>query len=248
MRPLLFLSIFILCQLTSAQDNVADLNAYLKTVERVTAVTKLPKRMFKSANIITSYTELDRSLDFGYKHFRALIVPGIGGDIKINLISKNGEIIVGWTSEYNTKKQKHSRIIAFKDSIDFINKYISDHNKFYSTKLQASDFREQIMAEHVVGFGCGFVGLDIPESSRKVLVLIKRKNTKMLNELLTSFSPELQTLGAIGLLKTNKVNEVQQKVILHLEERNSAISSCSGCLYGLGETFNDRIAQYKEKS
>jgi len=78
-----------------------------------------------------------------------------------------------------------------------------------------------------------------------MLKLVKRKNRKELNKYLTSFSPELQTLGTIGLLKIGKITAEEKHFIDHLKNRNSVIFSCSGCLYGIGETFNERIEYYE---
>ena len=111
--------------------------------------------------------------------------------------------------------------------------------------LTESDFEEQILAEYTVGFGCGIVGMDVSNESKKALRFAKNNNRKALKKYLTSFSPELQTLGTIGLFKISKLSNEQKRIIGHLKNRNSVIFSCSGCLYGIGETYNERIEYYE---
>jgi len=245
MRKTFIFIALILTQFLNGQNNIEELKSYLSNIDNVESISTIKTTKFKTLSILTTFDELTRKIDFGYEHHRILVMPNPGLDIKINLISKNGEIVFGWISEYKLSKEKHINISTFKNNPEFLKSYVQKHNDFYKTKLNESDLKEQILSEYVVGFGCGEVGLDIPIESKKALRLTKNKNTKALNKYLTSFSPELQTLGAIGLLKNGKLNEEQKKIIEHLKNVNSVIYSCSGCLYGLGETFKESIANYE---
>ncbi|UMB61197.1 hypothetical protein MHL31_03095 [Lutibacter sp. A80] len=245
MRKTFIFITLILTQFLNGQNNLVELKSYLSTIENVELISSIKTADFKTLSVLTTFDEIERKIDFGYEHHRILVMPNPGLDIKVNFISKNGKIIIGWVSEYDLSKDKHIDISTFKNNLEFLNNYIKNHNDFYKTQLNESDFKEQILTEYVVGFGCGEVGLDIPSESKKTLRLSKNKNKKALNRYLTSFSPELQTLGTIGLLKIGNLSDDQKQIIEHLKNINSVIFSCSGCLYGLGETFNERIANFE---
>ena len=76
------------------------------------------------------------------------------------------------------------------------------------------------MSEYTVGFGCGELGNYINPISKKTLRLIKKKDIIELNEMLTSINPELQTLGAIGLIRINKLTIKQLEIIEELKNKN----------------------------
>ena len=153
-------------------------------------------------------------------------------------------IQIAWISEFDPVKDKQLKVLTVIKNSEFLDNYVTKHNEFYNTNLTDVDLQNQIIADYVVGFGCGEAGIDVPKESRRMLKLTKRKNKRELNKYLTSFSPELQTLGAIGLLEINQLTDQQTKIINHLKSINPVIFSCSGCLYGLGETFNERLANF----
>ena len=103
-----------------------------------------------------------------------------------------------------------------------------------------------MLAEYVVGFGCGYSGSYISDESSKMLKYVKRKDINSLNQWLTAFSPELQTLGAIGLLQLGEINETQRQIIERLKTRNSTISNCMGCIYSYDTEFKKLIKIYSE--
>ena len=244
MRNYFIILTILLAQILNAQDNISDMKSFVYTIENVEQLSNLKAVKFESLSIITTFDELKRKIDFGYEHHRILIMSW-NGELKLNIISRDQKIKIVWLSEFNSSKEMHSNILTIvKDSI-FLENYISKHNKFYQTKLTHSDFKNQTLEEIVVGFGCGEVGLDIPKESQRTLRLAKKRNRKELNKYLTSFSLELQTLGAIGLLKIGKLSNEQKLIIEHLKKRNSVIYSCSGCLYGIGETFSELIKYYE---
>lgn len=249
MRTLVIILSLITIQSISGQDNIAELKSFVENIEQVDSIpVGIKKAKFKTLDILQVYIELDRKIDFGYRHHRILIAHTSGWDLKLNLFSKNGILLFGWISEYNFSDNIHSDIRSLKNSTEFLDNYISQHNKYYHTKLDEKEFKEQFLTEYVVGFGCGASGKEISKESKKTLRYAKNGNKRKLNNYLTSFSPELQTLGTIGLLKIGKINSEQQQLIGHLKERNSVIFSCAGCLYGIGETFSNRIEYYEDKA
>ncbi|MFL0354814.1 hypothetical protein [Xanthomarina sp. GH4-25] len=245
MRVTLILLTLFIIQTTKGQNNLADLNAYIKKTENISELSNLKSVQFDSLSILSTFNELERQIDFGFKHHRILIVPYSGSDLKLNLVSKNGEIQITWISEFDPSNDVNFNILNVPKNSDFLKEYVQNHNGFYKTELTESDFENQIINEYVVGFGCSIDGLTVPKESKKMLKLVKRKNREELNKYLTSFSPELQTLGAIGLLKIGKLTKEQKNIIKHLKNKNSVIYSCSGCSYGIGETFSERIENYE---
>lgn len=241
---LTILTLFIF-QSIKGQNNLKDLKNYIEKTENVSKLSKLKTVKFDSLSILTTFNELERQIDFGFEHHRILVMPYSGWELKLNLISKNGKIQIAWISEFDSSKEKHMKTLTTTKNSDFLKEYIQNHNHFYKTELTESDFEKQILNEYVVGFGCSIDGLYIPKESKKMLKFVKKKNRKELNKYLTSFSPELQTLGTIGLLKIGKLTKEQKSIINHLKIKNSVIFSCSGCLYGIGETFSQRIEYYE---
>jgi len=241
---LIILTLFIF-QSIKGQNNLADLRNHIEKTENVSKLSKLKTVTFDSLSILTTFNELERQIDFGFEHHRILVMPYSGWELKLNLISKNGKIQIAWISEFDSNKEKHMNTLTITKNSDFLKEYVKNHNKFYKNELTESDFEKQILNEYVVGFGCSINGLDIPKESKRMLKFVKRKSREKLNKYLTSFSPELQTLGTIGLLKIGKITAEQNRLIEHLKNRNSVIFSCSGCSYGIEETFNERIEYYE---
>lgn len=249
MRTLVLILSLIAIQSISGQNNITELKSFVENIEQVDSLTvKIEKANFKTFEILQVLVELERKIDFEYKHHRISIAHMSGWDIKLNLFSKNGVIVFGWISEYNLSDHIHSDIRTLKNSTEFLESYISLHNEYYKTELSKKDFKEQFLTEYVIGFGCGLSGEQISRESQKALKYAKNRNKRKLNNYLTSFSPELQTLGTIGLLKIGKISSEQYRLIRHLKDRNSTIFSCSGCLYGIGETYNNRIEYYEDKA
>lgn len=240
MRTYLFILTLLFIQTINGQSNISELKSYLDTIENTEQVLNLKAVKFDSLDMIEIFHDLNRKLDFGFEHQRISTMTWTG-DLILNIISRKGRIKIIWISAFDSNNEK-TKII--KDS-GFLSTYISKHNELYKTEQTESDLKEQILAEYVVGFGCGLSGNQISKESKKSIQWTKRKSERKLNNYLTSISPELQTLGAIGLLKIGKLDSEQKRLIEHLKNRNSVIFSCSGCLYGIGETFNERIDYYE---
>ena len=213
-----------------SQNTLSQTKDYLSSLKEVQEISNLKSKKFKDFEIITTFTELDRKIDFGYKHHRILIMPYSGSELKINFISYNDNIVVGWISENSVSKGIFNTEY-FRSNDSIIDDYIKKHNKLYRTNFSKEDFEKEILKEYTIGFGCGMAGTEIPDISEKTLKLIDRENIKKLDSFLRSISPELQTLGAIGILRIGKINKEQRKIIDHLRTRNSKVYSCSGCIY-----------------
>ena len=241
MNKISIILLFLIFQITKGQSNLDDLKKYIENIENVSELYNLKNVKFKHFSVITAHTDIERDIDFGYKHHRIEIVPYDGYDMKLNIISKDDKIQTAWVSEFDSYKNKYLKIKIVIKNPDFLSRYVKKHNTLYYTKLTDQDFMHQITKEYVVGFGCGITGNNIPREAKKMLKFVKHKNRKKLQEYLTSFSPELQALGTIGLLKIGKLSLMQKNIIEHLKKRNSIVSTCSGCLYGINIKFTEAI-------
>jgi len=106
MRIILIILTLFIIQSIKGQSNLAVLKDFLDKTENVSELSNLKTVKFDSLSILTTYTELDRQIDFGFKHIRILIMPYSGWDLKLNLISKKGEIQIAWISEFDPSKDK----------------------------------------------------------------------------------------------------------------------------------------------
>lgn len=170
----------------------------------------------------------------------------IDDKIKINFISKNGNLQFGWISKFDTYYNKIIQTEEIKPAQSKIKSYLTIHNSLYNSELTEKDLKVQILAEYIVGFGCGYSGNSISNESSKMIKYVKLKDINNLHKWLTSFSPELQTLGAIGLIRLREMNKKQKEIIELLEKRNTVILNCMGCTYSYNNQFKKLIELYKE--
>ena len=246
MRTLIIIISLIYIQSVNGQSNVTELKSFIEKIEKADSILeKIKKADFQNLDVIGVYSELDRKIDFGYQQHRIIVMPISGLDLKLNFLSKNGNIIYGWISEYKSNNKKHLNLETFRESADFLERYLAQHNEFYQSDFDQLDFENQILSEYIVGFGCGFTGDETSTESKQTLKYSENKNLVKLNEFLISIAPELQTLGTIGLLKIGKISDGQKKIIQHLKNRNSEINTCAGCIYGLQYPFKDMIKRYE---
>lgn len=236
---IIFLFATYFCQ---AQTELIELSDFVKDLNDVEKLKKIRGKNLKSFYILYSQVEIERDLDFGYRHLRILVVPSPGEDFIINIIHENGVILIGNVSIQTVSDDRQIKSdYYFKENSNFVKQYLEKHNIKYGSNQKEQDFYDFLMSEYTVGFGCGELGNYINPISKETLRLIKKKNIAKLNEMLTSINPELQTLGAIGLIRINKLTIKQQEIIEELKKKNSVIFSCGGCVFNFGETFSERL-------
>ena len=236
---IIFLFASYFCQ---AQTELIELSDFVKDLNDVEKLKNIRGKNLKSFYILYSQVEIERDLDFDYKHLRILVVPSPGEDFIINIIHKNGVILIGNVSIQTISINREIKSdYYFKENSIFIKQYVEKHNQKYGSHQIEHDFYDFLMSGYIVGFGCGESGNYINPISKETLRLIKKKNIAKLNEMLTSINPELQTLGAIGLIRINKLTVKQQEIIAELKKKNSVIFSCGGCVFNFGETFSERL-------
>lgn len=242
MKNLFLIFIIIAVQPIKGQNYFNDLKHFVEKIEKTDSINeKIKNNDYNDLDILEVYTVLNRKIDFDYNQHRLEILHTSGWHLQLDFISKNGEIELGWISQYDITNDKYLRTEPFRLNEETVLNYIDRHNEFYGTNYTTNDFKKQLLGRYVVGFGCGFSGDEISEEAKRSLRWSKNRRIKKLEGYLKSINPELQTLGAIGILKIGKVNEQNQKIIDHLKERNSIVYSCSGCLYGVETTFKESI-------
>jgi|TARA_B110000977_G_scaffold26875_1_gene33669 hypothetical protein len=219
MKTLSIILTLIFIQSVNGQNNVYELKSLLEKIERTDSIKqKIKTAHFKNLDVIEVFNELEREIDFGFIHHRMEIMHW-KGELKLNFLSENGLIKYGWISDGKSTSKKKLAPEIFKGVPDFLSEYVSKHNNYYGSNLDAADFVEQMLTEYIVGFGCGFNGREISKESEATPRYSDNRNIKKLNKYLISFSPELQTLGAIGLFKIGELNKQQKKIINHLKSR-----------------------------
>ena len=243
MRIILTLSLIILFNSVNAQIKFEELKQKISAYETVQEFDSLVSaKSIKEMKAFLVYYEFQRQVDNGYQQNRI----NIDDYLKINFISKNGKLMFGWISKFDSYNERIKHTEEIKSAEKKIKSYLKMHNSLYNSELTEKDLKTQILAEYVVGFGCGDSGNYISDESSKMIKYVKRKDINKLYNWLTAFSPELQTLGVIGLMQLGEVNETQSQIIERLKTRNTTISNCMGCLYSYDAEFKKLIKIYGE--
>ncbi|ARN71165.1 hypothetical protein BST91_05625 [Nonlabens tegetincola] len=238
MRKTLTFLLIILVNTAYAQLEFEELKQKISAYETVQEFDSLiTSKYLKKMNAFLVYYEFKRPVDRGYQQNRITI----DDYIKINFVSKNGKVMFGWISKFDSYNERIKHTEEIKPAENKIKSYIKIHNSLYNSQLTEKELKTQILAEYVVGFGCGYSGNYISDESSKMMKYVKRKDIKSLNKWLTAFSPELQVLGTIGLIQLGVVNEEQRQIIERLKTRNSTISNCMGCIYSYNTEFKKLI-------
>jgi hypothetical protein len=243
MRITLTLLSIILFNSVNAQISFVDMKQKVSEYETVQEFDSLVSaKSIKEMKAFLVYYEFQRQVDNGYQQNRITI----DDYIKINFISKNGKVMFGWVSKFDSYNEEIKHTEEIKPAENKIKSYLKLHNSLYNSQLTEKELKTQILAEYVVGFGCGYSGSSISDESSKMMKYVKRKDIKSLNKWLTAFSPELQALGTIGLYELGEINEAQKEIIERLKTRNTTISNCMGCTYSYDTEFNKLIEIYSE--
>ena len=241
----IFLALLLTSSSLIAQNPFDEVKTHLEECAQVEDIFQIQKINFDTFKIMGPALEFKRELDFGYIQHKFLIYPNPGWILKINSISKDDKIVMILITEFNDSKDKNIQTDLINKDLSFINKYLNQHNQFYDTNLTELNFRKQFTTDYVVGFNCGYSGSDSSKESRNIMKWSNRDKLEKLDLYLTSISPELQVLGAIGLLKNGTINLKQERIIEHLKKRNTLIYGCNGCNYGASYNFNEWISDFE---
>nr|WP_299386721.1 hypothetical protein [Allomuricauda sp.] len=235
---------FLTFGFAEGQDMVTELQHFLHDVESLDQLKSIKKAKFDSFDLLVFVDLIERDIDFDYRHHRFLILPVYGPHVHLNLISRDGIIEGAWLWERIPTYHGFitgNVVLLGGASKNVLDEYIFKHNQLYETKLSSQDMISQLSNLYEVGYDCGLRGTWASKKTREAMTYVAKKRKKELNKLLTSISPELQTLGALGLLSIDKLNKTQTRIIIHLTQRNSVINSCKGEQSGFGERFADRV-------
>ena len=163
---IIFLFASYFCQ---AQTELIELSDFVKDLNDVEKLKNIRGKNLKSFYILYSQVEIERDLDFGYKHLRILVVSSPGEDFIINIIHENGVILVGNVSiqTISINREIKSDYYFIKNSI-FVKQYIEKHNLKYGSNQKEQNFYDFLMSEYTVGFGCGDLGNYINPISKNI--------------------------------------------------------------------------------
>lgn len=149
------------------------------------------------------------------------------------IILKINESIIGLVCYENVRKKTN-----YYFDYNIILKLISEHNTFYETQSNLTDFVDGLIETNSYGYACGFAPVFQKTPSYEGLKYSDRKNSDEFRKLLKSYNIEKQNYGldALEFLEKGgkiKLNENDKKIINHIKKRNSLINTCSGCNFGL---------------
>lgn len=122
-------------------------------------------------------------------------------------------------------------------------KYVSKHNQHYGTKKRIADIETELLsAFHRVALACGYGATFYDSLAIEMLQAANNNDIKYITSLLTSLSPENQTLGILGIMRMEQLgfkSDIEtQKVIKHLKAKNTSICACITCAGGYFELKN----------
>lgn len=198
-------------------------------------------RIIRKINQRQTYKVVERKRDFNVREsIFEIEVEYVNNKItlhkeyRVHVFSKSG-VIFGLIN-YDVYQDK---VKEYFDFTEFSN-YLDSHNNFYQSKVTAKGFVDQVLAEHVYGFICGFAPAIYEVPRYNNVLFDKKRNINKFRNWVKSFNPELQTYGVMALeyLEKNKgitLTELDKKIISNIKKRNSILNTCSGCTFGIYE-------------
>lgn len=241
--------IFLIFSFQSFSQNTAEIEAdremqdYFKNYSEfnLDALKKKEFTFIREIDSRLSRYQFERQRDAGIKEsIYAISINFVGEEgmrykeYKVHVFSKNDSIFGIVNHEPHGEKTKY-----FFD-LDILNTYLGFHNEFYQSELKVEDFVNQVVADHVYGYVCGFAPIFHKVPRHLDLRFDKKRNIKAFQNWVKSFNPELQTYGVEALeylvkKKRVKLTELDKKLIAHIKQRNSILNTCSGCIMGIYE-------------
>jgi hypothetical protein len=186
-------------------------------------------------------TVFNRDVDFGYRHKR-IQVKFNSDYYQVNLLLKNdticfGSVIMsvglGDEDEYNRWfNKKHS--IPIIDSPRALT-YLKSRNLFYNASKTLKDLKNELGINEFYALRGGD-GYNYTWNKLHLDTLVKQKNFRELESMLSSISCEEQMYGLTGFdwLKNERVkipaNDI--KIIQYIKKRNSDLETCQGDVCG----------------
>ncbi len=149
-------------------------------------------------------------------------------------------------SIYKYKNPEHSEhneetIDSLRDDIE----YSSFENAFRQVYNNNIDHNDLFLTSIVYGSLCGIAGIN-PEYMEQLNLLVEEENIDGVRRWLKSANAEKQlyALNGYRILVNQGYNltDEEKRIILIVEQKKGAVSTCSGCLY-MNKTFQDVVSE-----
>ncbi|PQJ17062.1 MULTISPECIES: hypothetical protein [Nonlabens] len=222
MQKILIILLFLSSAVVQSQDIFPKIVETISNHKRITEIDSLLDKPNSHSTEIYSYRKFKREIGLNFYQNRFYLT----NNLVINILSENEIVKFGWVSE--VKREKNIRTEQLYHSDEEILKFIEAHNKMYDSNFTLLDLEKQMIKEYKVAIDCGIKEQNKSKETKKMLKYVKRKNVNKLNEFLTSFAPELRTLGIIGLLKLGNLSKEQESIVENLYEMDAIVSYCIG--------------------
>lgn len=231
-------SLFLLSQNNVEIEVDYEMQGYFKDFQEFNLDT-LKNKKFKYIRRVNSTNggfEFDRMLDNGLKESIYTVVIDYPleremkyKEYKVYVFLKN-DLIIGLIN-YDTYRKKTNSYFDYEK----LYAHVELHNKFYETKLENSDFVDQLVKMEIYGYSCGYATVSNAALEYKDLYFDNITNAKYFRNWLTSFNPELQSYGvdALEYLEEKyklQLSPLEKKIIKHIKARNSILLACGGCV------------------
>ncbi|WP_298513848.1 hypothetical protein [uncultured Kordia sp.] len=240
-------SLFLCSQNNKEIEADYEMQGYFKNYQEFN-LDSLQKKKFTYIRDINSTNggfEFERKLDEGLKQsIYTITIDYPSGkymkykEYKVYVFSKK-DTIIGLIN-YDTYRKKTNSYFDYEK----LSLYVKQHNEFYKTTLEISDFVDQLKQMEIYGYSCGYSPVANALLEHRDLYFDDLKNAEYFREWLTSFNPELQAYGldALEHLEENEqlpLSPLEKKIIKYIKTRNTTLLQCGGCVI-----FPDKI--YKE--
>jgi hypothetical protein len=213
------------------EDIISQEPSYTHCYQKIDSIKKTRRPNDSWANVF-----FNRDVDFGFTHKRLNIVFN-GIYYQVNFLLKGDTICfsnVSFDNEfYNNFYKKYNT--SFVDTISCLH-FLKLRNNFYGSSKNLKDLKDDLILNEDFAFYCGD-GNPKTAKGRYIENLVAAKNCSKLIRLLQSISCEEQAYGGWGLNKLiangYKLSLVNIKLLNHIKERDSEISTCAGCFSNL---------------
>ncbi len=215
----------LMCSFTGvSQINSMDYFSNLENVNQI-QIDSLVKEGICYNKYIPS--RVKRKVDFGFEEwsFRLYSKLALYDYQDIILFSKDGEIVLGLLGEIDIDNKDNCEYKVFKKEAKLLHEYINKHNEFYSVSLTEKNFLKDITRRITIGGKYTY-----EKETEEMFDYVETKNRGALHKMMTSFSFELQTLGAIGIMEIGDLTKKEQKLIEYISNRESKMNNLEGCI------------------
>ena len=185
---------------------------------------------------------LERELDFECRQSYWLIQTG-NRTYDLDLLTKGDNLLYVVLKDDNAGLYARQKEL-FLDRQE-LQSFLVQHNLLYQTHLNLRELTQQLSTRVIFGFGCGLSGRGNPPQAALLTEAVAQGRKKLFDTWIRSANSELQAYGASGLIALQQKGLVltaeDRKILDHLMDRNPALFTCSGCMVGIVQWYNDLV-------